>query len=257
MDMRTGILIGIAWALFAALSAQAADSPGLPAPVYDYFRAADEAAKAGDAAAFREAVVAAAGGVGNYTISPDGRKAFVGAGDRFDEYFDADMWEEPVFYFEVGRGLVSFDIKRASYANAAWSADARYCAYTASMEGQPATLYVADTEVGKDVSLGAVAPRGIRNSFAFEGRYLVWLGVEEREGEPPLWVPGLRAYDLKAERELEILKADMSTLEPPGGAAPSGRVKLVPAGKVPEKLKGCDLYKYYKGTFVDCRTFGM
>ena len=246
-----------AGAALIPVAVAAAGDPDLPAPVYAYFRAADEAAKAGDVAAFREAVVAAAGGAGNYTISPDGRKAFVGAGDRLDDYWDADMWEEPVFYFEVGRGLVSYEIKRASYADAAWSADARYCAYTASMEGQPPALYVADTEVGEDVALGHVAPRGKRKSFAFEGRYLVWLGAEEREGEPPLWVPGVRAYDLKAKRELEILKADMSTLEPPGGAAASGRVKLVPAGEVPEKLTGCDLYTEFNGTYVDCRTFGM
>jgi hypothetical protein len=255
--MRTGILVVIAWALAAACAGHAAGDSGLPAAVYDYFRAADEAAEAGDVAAFREAVVAADGGMGNFTVSPDGRKAFVGAGDRFDDYWDADMWEEPVFYFEVGRGLVDFKIKRASYANATWSADARYCAYAALMEGQPPTLYVTDTEAGEDIALGRIAPRGRRDSFAFEGRYFVWLGMEEKEGEPPLWFPGVRAYDFEAGEEIGILKADMSTLEPGGGSAGQGRVKLVPAGYVPEILEDCGLYTDYNGTYVDCRTFGM
>lgn len=258
--MRRGILIGTVWALVAACAAHAAEDLDLPAPVAEYLRAAAEAAKAGDAAAFRAAIVVAAGGVGNYTISPDGRKAFVGAGDRFDDLWGIDMWEEPVFYFELGRGLVSCEIMMASYAGAAWSADARYCAYAPSMEGQPPSLYLTDTETGEDLWLGRVAWRGNGSNFVFEGRYLVWLSCQERPvraEEPPLWVPGLRAYDPKAGREWEILKADMGTFEPTGGAAPGGRVKLVLAGEVPEIFKTCDLYTAFNDAYVDCLTFGM
>ncbi|MEE8640677.1 MAG: hypothetical protein V3T41_09735 [bacterium] len=278
--MRTRVLIGIALSL--ALAAHAADDGGgqgvpgapageavaaeppseaddlgLPAAVSEHFRAAEEAARGGDAAAFREAIVAAGGRMGNYTISPDGSKAFVGTGDKFDEYWDADMWEEPVLYFELDRGLVSYKIKKASYANAVWSADSRYCAFYASMEGQPLLLYVTDTKAGEDVALGHVGLRDGGDCFVFEGRYLAWLSYDERPGEPPLWFPGVRAYDLERGKEVELLKADMSTLEPYRGSAHGGRVKLVPAGKVPESLTDCDLYKDYDGVYVDCRVFGM
>jgi hypothetical protein len=259
--MRKAVFVA-AWAV-ASLAAFACPPPGavaandlgLPEGVYEHFRAADEAARAGDAAAFREAVVAADGRTGNYTISPDGRKAFLGTGDRFDEYFDADMWEEPVFYFELGRGLVSYKIKKASYAHAALSADSRYCAFSASTEGQPTSLYVTDAEVGEDVSLGHV---GLRegDGFALEGKYLVWLNLEEKAGEPPLWFPGVRAYDVEAGKEIELLKADMATFEHYPGSQYGGRVKLVPAAGVPPELKKANLYKEYDGAYADCDIFG-
>ncbi|UCH79257.1 MAG: hypothetical protein JSU81_04720 [Candidatus Coatesbacteria bacterium] len=266
LSARATLLLFFFWLPFNAVAAGAAlipsgaatdDDLGLPALVYDYFRAAEEAARQGDAAAFREAVAAAGG---NYAVSPDGRKALVGTGDRFDEYWEADMWEEPVFYFELGRGLLRYGIKRASFHNAAWSAEARYCAFSATTEGQPASLYVTDTEAGEDVALGHLGWRESGASFVFEGRYLVWLSYEERPGgpeAPPLWIPGLRAYDVEAGKTVELLKADMATFENYPGSQFGGRVKLVPAAGVPQELKTANLYNEYNGVYIDCRVFGM